>query len=565
MVDVNIDVLDGGLGNIPSSGDEVCAVLGCCSVGTVESFVFGRSPTALVASRGYGPGVQACAFNMSATGLPYLFARVPTSTAGVVKGLADATVAIASSTNASPIVVTTATPHGRLSNDQVTIAGHLVNTAAVGTWRILVLSATTFSLYGSTGNGIGAGTGTVANTALNVQTSAGTSKPSVSGAALDTMRFRWKWIVGGTRGSAGAIAQYSADGGATWSPQFPIGTAVSYVIPNTGITIAFTAGTWVAGDEYRWSTVEPKWGVSDVVDTLEQLRLLKVKFRFAQIVGDATASDAVTLDAKIEALADVYRYAGLLLNARDFASTDTDQDGWIANIANDFSSFASTRVSVTGGHYRVTSAIDARKYRRPLSWAAAARLMGKPIQENAGRVRSGNLKGLDSPSNDEIVRLGLDADIYHDAEEKPGLATARFFTAKQRVGRPGWYVDQPRMMAQPTSDYQDWPHRSVVDKACDITYEVLVDELNDDIDLDPLTGFLTEAAAKAIELRLSSAYRTNLTANGACSAVSAVVNRTTNIITTKRIAADIRVTPKGYITGVDATVAYTNPDLQIAA
>lgn len=70
------------------------------------------------------------------------------------------TVAIVSSTNASPIVIT-ATAHGLATGDDVFISGHLVNTAANGAWTIIVLSANTFSLTGSTGNGVGVATGTV--------------------------------------------------------------------------------------------------------------------------------------------------------------------------------------------------------------------------------------------------------------------------------------------------------------------------------------------------------------------------------------------------------------------
>lgn len=71
-----------------------------------------------------------------------------------------AAVSIASSTNASPIVVTTASPHGMHTGDVVQVEGHLVNTAADGQWETVVLSSTTFQLVGTTGNGVGAGTGT---------------------------------------------------------------------------------------------------------------------------------------------------------------------------------------------------------------------------------------------------------------------------------------------------------------------------------------------------------------------------------------------------------------------
>lgn len=67
---------------------------------------------------------------------------------------------IVSSTNATPIVVTTGT-HGFAVGDLVTIEGHLTNTNAVGTWVIAAVAATTIELQGSVGNGVGLATGTV--------------------------------------------------------------------------------------------------------------------------------------------------------------------------------------------------------------------------------------------------------------------------------------------------------------------------------------------------------------------------------------------------------------------
>ena len=69
---------------------------------------------------------------------------------------------IASSTNAAPIVVTSSAAHGLTTGDSVTIESHLVNTAANGTNVVTVLTSTTFELNGTTGNGIGGATGTIA-------------------------------------------------------------------------------------------------------------------------------------------------------------------------------------------------------------------------------------------------------------------------------------------------------------------------------------------------------------------------------------------------------------------
>jgi len=69
-------------------------------------------------------------------------------------------VLIKSSTNAGPIMITTGTPHCLAASDQVTIANHLINTAANGNWNTVATSPTAFTLTGSTGNGAGGATGT---------------------------------------------------------------------------------------------------------------------------------------------------------------------------------------------------------------------------------------------------------------------------------------------------------------------------------------------------------------------------------------------------------------------
>jgi Putative Flp pilus-assembly TadE/G-like len=59
-------------------------------------------------------------------------------------------------TNASPIVITSA-GHGLVTGDSVTISGVTGNTAANGNFVVTVISSSTFSLNGSTGNGSGSG------------------------------------------------------------------------------------------------------------------------------------------------------------------------------------------------------------------------------------------------------------------------------------------------------------------------------------------------------------------------------------------------------------------------
>jgi hypothetical protein len=78
--------------------------------------------------------------------------------------------AITSSTNATPIVVTSSS-HGYSNGDVVTIYGHATNTAANGTWMVGSATTNTFALCGywdgatcqngAAGNGVGGNTGFV--------------------------------------------------------------------------------------------------------------------------------------------------------------------------------------------------------------------------------------------------------------------------------------------------------------------------------------------------------------------------------------------------------------------
>lgn len=67
--------------------------------------------------------------------------------------------AIASSTNASPIVVTYGTAPGYNTGDTIEIEGHQTNTNANGVWQITKQTATTYALNNSAGNGVGGATG----------------------------------------------------------------------------------------------------------------------------------------------------------------------------------------------------------------------------------------------------------------------------------------------------------------------------------------------------------------------------------------------------------------------
>lgn len=112
----------------------------------------------------FGKGRQnfaAKAMSWTADTIKASLLTLTTATAGVA--------IIASSTNASPIVVTTTAAHNINPGDIFTIGGHATNTAANGTWQAGTVTSTTVQLLtrldgnNSTGNGVGGATGWVVN------------------------------------------------------------------------------------------------------------------------------------------------------------------------------------------------------------------------------------------------------------------------------------------------------------------------------------------------------------------------------------------------------------------
>ena len=76
--------------------------------------------------------------------------------------LVEPTIAISATTNATPVVVTTATPHGYATGELILIAGTGIAALDDKYWLIVVLTATTFELASTTAPGSTAATGTAA-------------------------------------------------------------------------------------------------------------------------------------------------------------------------------------------------------------------------------------------------------------------------------------------------------------------------------------------------------------------------------------------------------------------
>lgn len=400
-----------------------------------------------------------------------------------------------------------------------------------------------------------AATVTAGSNSAVTHTGTGSSVVSVSGTPFDTYYAVVSVVAGGTIGVAGIQITVSLDAGRTVWSTVNLGTATSYVVPNTGLTLAFGSGTMVAGDVYTFVSTEPKWSTATLTSALGALLASTTAFKNLHIVGDVNASEAAVVDAQMTVLQNKKRFSRALTNARDavWGGTSTETSAqWQASIIADFASFQSDRVSVSAGDYNVISPYTQTQYRRPLSWVAAARDAQTLIGQDISAVALGSIKALAQPTV-------ADGFVYYDAEANPALDSARFLTAQLLFGLPGWYITNSNMMAAPGTDFTILPYCEVVDEACYTAYQFFVQKLGGSVRVNASTGYILAADANDLDARCTASLQNALGAG--VSSVYCKVNRTNNILSSKTLEATIGIVPLGYIQVVNVTVTLVNPAL----
>jgi hypothetical protein len=386
--------------------------------------------------------------------------------------------------------------------------------------------------------------------------------------AFDDYYVVFKVIVGGTRGVAGVLFQVSLDAGRNFGPQIPLGTATTYAIPNTGITLNFGAGTFVAADVATFGTIAPAWntaGVLAAINTLRASQYAIAGWGSMHLVGITNGAAATTIQGYVESMTTVdFLYSRMIVDARDvspaakWGGTGETEATWYAALGTDYSGVSAKRICAGGGHYNMPTAYPniaagAPSYRRPLGWAAAARRVGVPPQRHLGRVRDGSLSQIVLDATNDPA----DGFVYHDEAINPSLTTARFMAARMRKKRPGFFIDQPNLMSPPGSDFSILPFGSVMDVACSIVHDEGSIFINEDIRLNA-NGTIYENEARGIEATVLDGINSFMTAQNMISSATVVVDRTLNVRSLKKVKFKVTINGRGYVLSEDVDIGFAN-------
>jgi hypothetical protein len=393
----------------------------------------------------------------------------------------------------------------------------------------------------------------------------GTSVVTVTGAPFDAYLVKVKVANGGTIGTTGIRLQISLDAGRTYGPEISIGTATTYAITGTNLTLAFAAGTMVTGESVTFGCTEPlpaTAGIQSALVALAASPYAVTGWGGMAIQGVWSGANATTLAGYLTTLANGDNFTRAMIASRDaalptaYGGAGETEATWSAAIALDYSAVSASRICATGGYYNMTSqypvaAAGAPVLRRPALFALACRQAAIPAQRLASRVRDGALPQIVvDPTNDPT-----DGFIYHDEEVNPSLDVARFTTCRTRKGRPGFFISNPFLMSATGSVFNLLPKGIVMDIGCTLLNQLGTEEINDDVPLNT-NGTIDEGAAQQIETRIRNAMNEAMLNTGMLSAPGVVVtvDRTNNVRTTSIVNIAASLYGRGYILQINATI-----------
>ena len=411
-----------------------------------------------------------------------------------------------------------------------------------------------------------------------------TSVVTLTGNPLDTYYGLATVLIGGTIGTGPIQLGLSVDGGRSTYATVNLGTASSCAVSpsgvnQTGLTLNFGAGSLNVGDQFYWLSSEPQASNASVTSAIQALYSLPFGEQPIVIYDagcHATGSDVTAYDTQMTALFNKRRFMRMYTAAQDatWGGTSTmTENTWIATIEASHANDSSFRVGVSAGHYNVTSPVDQAQYRRPLSWLAAVRNAGNAIQVDLGRVEDGALAPLTLPNQatwpsaiSNPVTGGSsgtgDGFLYHNEGAVPSLDAARFMTALQYVGLPGFYITDPQLMATPGSDFNELTHGLVIDAACLIWYMYATQKLRSGVRVNKATGFIYETDRQQIQLGGTQALRNVLTPGNVVTDVYVTLSASDPILSTSTLSATVSVIPLGLIEVINTTIQFVNPALQ---
>ena len=341
-------------------------------------------------------------------------------------------------------------------------------------------------------------TATAATYGTVTYTGTGLLSGSITGTAppVDDFDIVVKFITGGTTGTAGITYQVSIDGGVTFGPTTALGSAL--VLPITGKngnTLAsftlVTAKTVVAGDQFSCSVTGPEMTDADLAASLEALRTFKGAWECVAVHGlVADTTNIGTIDTWLAAREAEGKFRFFLMHTALKGSATEAQ--YLTTMTTAYQNAASVRGGVCVDGAYVAQTIRGIAQKRSSLVPTLARIMSTSFEIMASYVNLGPLPAT------QIDDANGNA-VFHDEALSPGLDDLHLTALRSFDGKPGAFVNLPRVISANGSDYVFIPHIRMMNAACEAAWSVLSGLLSSGVLRDKTTGKILESEAQRIE------------------------------------------------------------------
>lgn len=180
---------------------------------------------------------------------------------------------------------------------------------------------------------------------------------------------------------------------------------------------------------------------------------------------------------------------------------------------------------------------------------------GLHVGRNAGRVKNGALD-IDNAGLSNGALMNTFKDTQENTLNGFGYVFAWGIEQKE-----GFYINDDHVCTSLESDYAYSPDGRVADKVSRITREVYVEELLDDVEINPATGGLSPAVAKSFQERLEKVCNQRMINKQPkeASAITAYVNEEQNILATSKIETETDIVPLGTSRTITVKQSFSNP------
>ena len=181
---------------------------------------------------------------------------------------------------------------------------------------------------------------------------------------------------------------------------------------------------------------------------------------------------------------------------------------------------------------------------------ALGRLAKLPVHRKNSRVKDGAITMAAAFIGATAVELAPGIDLIH---------AKGYITFRNVIGRSGYFFTDDPSASPATDDYSFIARGRVIDKAAVLAYLTYINELNDEVLINPADGTLSIGVIKTLESLIRTQIDGSMTLNGEISGVSVFINPAQNIISTNKLIVVLNITPLGYLGTIEVQLGFINP------